>query len=137
MTCTDEVRLASALPDPVHRPDREGEWLELRSDAPVPLWLDGWTLRSGRARLALDGLAIGPGASLCLDSAGPGTGRVQLRNHDGSVALVDPCGVTRSSLRWAEARPGVVIRADPPWPGDAVVPARRALGGDGGGCGQT
>lgn len=137
--CTDELRLAAAMPDPVLVPDREGEWLEIRSDAPVPLALDGWTLASGRSRLALDGHSVAPGTPFCVGGgrADLAKGRIRLRNKDGAVDLVDPCGLTRSSLRWSRAPPGGVVRGSPPWALREEGPARGEPGGTLGGCGQT
>ncbi|MEZ4268815.1 MAG: hypothetical protein R3F39_20865 [Myxococcota bacterium] len=138
-TCSDDVRLAAAMPDPVTVPDREGEWLEIRSDAPVPVALDGWTLTSGRSRLALDGVSVAGDEPVCV--GGPhgviARGKIRLRNKDGLVSLVDPCGVTRSSLRWRRAPPGGVIRAPPPWALNDNGPARGEPSGTVGGCGQT
>lgn len=139
LECTGEVRLAAAMPDPVRVPDREGEWLEIHTDAPVPLSLDGWALEAGRSRLVLEGAVVSPGEALCIGgpSAEVAKGRLRLRNSDGAVSLVDPCGVTRSTLTWDRARPGGVVRASPPWAGRAAGPARRLPGGTSGGCGQT
>ncbi len=137
--CTGELRLAAAMPDPVLVPDRDGEWLEIHSDAPVPLALDGWTLTSGRSRLALDGHSVAPGSAFCVGGARAdvATGRIRLRNNDGAVALVDPCGVTRSTMRWRRAPPGGVVRAPPPWAVRGDGPARSEPSGTVGGCGQT
>lgn len=137
--CTDELRLAAAMPDPVLVPDSDGEWLEIRSDAPVPLALDGWKLSSGPSSLPLDGHSVAPGSAFCVGGAGAdlAKGRIRLRNKDGAVALIDPCGLTRSTLRWRQAPPGGVVRAPPAWEQRSDGPARDEPDGTVGGCGQT
>lgn len=144
--CGAAVRLDAALPDPSDLPDRQGEWVRLAVEEPVPLVLDGWSLASGRRRLRLDGTVVTSGEPVLV--GGPegalGLGSLRLRNGDGEVHLVDPCGRVADSLAWggedcAPAEPGRPVVAVTPWrlPDAEIGPARVVPGEALGGCGQT
>ncbi|MFO0751135.1 MAG: hypothetical protein U1F43_36500 [Myxococcota bacterium] len=107
----------AALPDPTAVPDRLGESVWIRNLEARPMPLVGWSLRSVRARHALDDLTLAPGERIAL--AGPELRPVHLPNGAGRVSLVDPCGIT-TQVAWDEAEPGLAVvsaneRAPPPW----------------------
>ncbi len=142
--CGLGLGITEALPDPVDRPDREGEWVELGNPSPEAASLDGWTLTTGRRSLPLDGLSIGAGVRLRLGAEGVRRLRpLQLRNGSGSLALVDPCGLTVDRMTWGATRPldpGWRVRGRSRFLGGSqgrLGPARSVPGGAVGGCGQT
>ncbi len=142
--CGAAVTITGALPDPRDVPDREGEWLELANDDPVPIQLVGWTLRSGRRRRALDEVILPAGGRLRLAPARSGARSlrpIRLRNGHDVVRLVDPCGTTADSLAWGCPAPApgtVVIRLPAGSATGALGPVRYEAGGaERGGCGQT
>lgn len=140
--CGAAIRLRKALPDPTAVADREGEWLQLRNDEPIATHLDGWLVDTGTRQAELTDLVIGPGASLCIggnQSQHP-LGSLRLRNGAGRVALIDPCGVQWSELRWGppvthRLRGDEVTSAPTPWDRDENGPTRKSSGAIGG-CGQ-
>lgn len=131
--CSAPLRLTAALPDPEHRSDREGEWVELRNDGPVPVPLDGWRLVSGEREAPLDGTVLAGGRTL---RAGGLHGRlelgsIRLANDGDRIRLVDPCGLVRASLAWGRGAipapaPAERLVAPVPWTQPRRGPARVA-----------
>jgi len=116
-SCGAAVVPVAVLADPTDVPDAEGESVWIRNLGAEPVALDGWSLRSGRARRALDDLVVAAGERLRL--VGATLRPVRLPNRGGIVALVDPCGLA-TELAWETREPGHLEvlpeeRAGPPW----------------------
>jgi hypothetical protein len=118
--CGAGVRLQAALPDPRLVDDRAGEWLELTHDEVEDVWLGGWRLEAGRRSRRVERRWIRAGETLRI-GGGPGElWPVRLKNGEGSVRLIDPCGMAASSLRWGKGAgvrvgPGQCVEARPTW----------------------
>lgn len=118
--CGAGVRIRAALPDPRHVDDRTGEWIELTHDEVEDIWLGGWRLATGRRSRRIDPRWIRTGEVWRI-GGGPGElWPLRLRNGEGSVRLVDPCGMEVSALRWGKEAgvritPGQRVVARSPW----------------------
>lgn len=87
--CGSALHLLAAIPAPTRgQPER----LWLRNGEPTPLPLAGFSLQAGRRKVPLPDLIAHPGEVIAL--APP-----RLRDRDGALALVDPCGL-REELTW-------------------------------------
>ncbi len=153
VSCGAPLRLVAALPDPLDRPDREGEWVALAHASPTPLSLRDWRLTVGRRKHVLPDVVLAPFEVLVL--GGPSSpwpiGSLRLANASGTLRLFDPCGGEVDTLRWGSdgcaARPGVPVVGDGPvgaraWAGQVLPwkhegPTRALADGADGGCGQT
>lgn len=136
--CRARVVLEAALPDPDQVSDRRGEWVRLRNLDPEPVDLTHFHLTDGRRRRFLDGIGLSGGAALKIGtSRGIHLRPIRLRNGQGAVSLVDPCGLTISCLAWDRTAGGVPVLA--PRLKRVQPPRRGTFGHDGGpgGCGQT
>ena len=138
-TCGPRVYISQALVDPIRQHDRDGEWVQLRSDSVSQLSLYGWELRTSRSTLQLSSLSIRLGHPLTLRGryGGHKLGPIQLRNGGDTLSLIDACQQVVSTLRWGgkcpTADPGTVMHSP------HVTTPRSSLHDQGvkGGCGQT
>lgn len=100
--CGTALHLLAALPAPT-RGEPERIWL--RNAEPTPLPLRGFELHSGRRKVPLPDRIAAPGE--VIELAPP-----RLRDRDGKVALVDPCGL-RDELAWEVPDRDELIRSGP------------------------
>lgn len=98
--CGTDLHLLAALPSP---PSGDAEAVWLRNGEPTPLPLHGFTLVAGRQRRPLPDLIAAPGEVIRVVPP-------RLRDRDGMVSLVDPCGV-RLELSWDRATRGELVRS--------------------------
>jgi SAM-dependent methyltransferase len=96
--CGTALHLLAALPAP-NRGEPERLWL--RNGEPTPLPLAGFTVQSGRRKVPLPDRIAAPGEVIELEPP-------RLRDRDGHVALVDPCGV-RDELTWELPERGELV----------------------------
>ena len=134
--CKQRVILAAALPDSTHRPDYQGEWVEIRNMTNRPIDLTHYILVAGRRKVALDGVKVGASSSVRIGAAGvTSLGSLRLRNRNGCLELLNPCDKPISTLEWHRAREGVpVIQPTQP---QNKNPQPTEVDEGFGGCGQT
>ncbi len=122
-SCGRPIRIVAAIPRP-EPPD--GELVSLVNPGPGPISLGRFELRAGRRRVRLPPLELRPGAGVTL---GPDAlGSLRLRNDDGTLSLVDPCGGQTDAVAWGETTPGEVLWAADlgPMPRSLPFPGRTA-----------
>lgn len=102
--CGLALTLEAALPAPSTRSRPERAWI--RNLEPTPLPLDGFELVSGRQRRPLPALTLAPGE--LLEVTPP-----RLRNREGRLSLVDPCGLELAHLAWAQAPHDTLVVTTP------------------------
>ena len=130
--CGAPVVIAAAVPRP-HPDDPDapdtaalGERVVVVNRAPLPVDLDGWTLRAGRRKWMLPAVLLGPGSSLDLGTDDLGSFR--LRNDDGVLMLFDPCDAARDHVQWGTTEPGEWLAFPDPDTPDRAVPRPAAPG---------
>lgn len=137
--CGSEVYISQVLVDPTQQRDRDGEWVQLRSDSASLLSLYGWQLRTSRSTRQLSSLSIHLDHPLTLKGrhGDHKLGPIQLRNRGDTLSLIDACEQVVSTLQWG----GECPNADP---GNIMYAPRKTTPrsslhdrGVQGGCGQT
>ena len=135
-SCQFELTLMAAMPDSRQEPDRRGEWVSLRNETKGTLDLTHFVLASGRRRLPLDGLHIGPLETIRIGYLGlRSLGSLQLRNRKGCIRLINPCEREISALGWLKAHEGVAVER--PHEPKKQNPRPTEVDEGFGGCGQT
>ncbi len=99
-----KARLNAVLPNP-QGVDGANEWVEIENLTGRPLWLQKWTLRSGKD-VSLSGRAIHPYATERFMAAELG---VTLRNATGAIQLFDDAGVEVDFLSWNKPPEGMPV----------------------------
>jgi len=99
-----KARLSAVLPNP-QGVDGASEWVEIENMTGRPLWLQQWTVRSGKDAL-LNGKAIHPYAKERIMAAELG---LSLRNATGAIQLFDEAGVEADFLSWNKPMDGEVV----------------------------
>ncbi|MFA6992319.1 MAG: lamin tail domain-containing protein [Candidatus Gracilibacteria bacterium] len=98
-----QIIISEVLPNPKGS-DLKNEWIELFNTADSPIDLTGHKITSGKNKISLDGKMIDRRSFLVVDNF-----RIQLRNSDNEVALIDPKGGIIDKVSYKEAKEGLSL----------------------------